>query len=87
MNNEVEVFVSEYCGYCTAAKRFLEQRGITYKIVDVTYDDTLRQEMVRRAEGRRTVPQIFIGGQPVGGYTDIVELERRGELADLLASA
>lgn len=80
----VEIYTTNYCGYCTMAKRFFEAEGIPFTEIDVTGDDAARAALVQKAAGRRTVPQIFIDGTPVGGYTDMMDLHRRGELARML---
>ncbi len=82
----VTVYVTNYCPYCTRAKRLLENRGIPYEEIDVTGDDEKRAWLVRET-GRRTVPQIFIKGEPIGGSDDLYELDRSGELAKKLAPA
>lgn len=82
----VEMYTKGYCGYCFAAKRLLAQRGIEYKEIPVDTDAELQQEMMKRS-GRRTVPQIFINGESIGGYDDLVTLDKRGELEKMLASS
>ncbi len=81
---KVEIYTSMFCGYCTAAKRLLQQKGIEFTEVDVTNDDAARAAMVESSGGRRTVPQIFIDGEAMGGYTDLAALDRGGRLAPLL---
>ena len=81
----VEIYTSPTCGYCHAAKRLLTQKGVTYSEVDVARTPERRVEMTQRANGRRTVPQIFIGDTHVGGYDDMAALDRRGQLDPLLA--
>ena len=63
----VEIYTTPYCPYCIAAKRLLDKKGVPYAETDVSRDPALRQAMTVRAAGARTVPQIFIGGQHVGG--------------------
>jgi len=82
---EVTIYTSESCPYCVQAKRLLGAKGVTYTEIDVTGDVAVRQEMIR-ASGRRTVPQIFIGGQPIGGFDELYELDVSGELDNLLAA-
>ncbi len=79
------LYTTQVCPYCVAAKRLLSQRGIAYEEIDVTGDAAKRAWLVE-ATGRRTVPQIFIKGLPVGGYDDLAELDARGELAKMLAA-
>jgi glutaredoxin 3 len=81
----VEIYTTPSCGYCHAAKRLLTQKGVPYAETDVSRDPSLRAAMVQRAGGRRTVPQIFIGGTPVGGCDDLFALDSAGRLDALLA--
>ncbi len=81
----VEIYTTSLCGFCHAAKRLLTQKGISFQEIDVGSDPARRQEMVKRAEGGRTVPQIFIGSEHVGGCDDLYALERRGALDVMLA--
>lgn len=81
----VEIYTTPYCPYCVAAKRLLQAKGVTYAETDVSRDPALRQAMMRRAGGRHTVPQIFIGGQHVGGCDDLHALDHQGRLDPLLA--
>ena len=78
----VTVYTTQMCPYCVQAKRLLGERSIPYDEVDVS-DDTLREEMIRKAGGKRTVPQIFIDGAHVGGYTELRALADKGGLAGL----
>jgi glutaredoxin 3 len=82
---DVVIYTKSWCGYCTRAKALLGRKGAAFKEVEISDNDTLRDEMVGRAGGRRTVPQIFIGNTYVGGCDDLYDLERRGELDALLA--
>ena len=82
----VEIYTSPLCGFCHAAKRLLSQKGVSFSEIDVSRDPELRQEMMHRANGRRTVPQIFVGDTHVGGCDDLYELERSGRLDPLLAA-
>jgi len=82
--SKVQIYTTDWCPYCSAAKSLLSDKGIPYDEIDVT-DPDLRAEMMQRANGRRTVPQIFIGERHVGGYDDMAALERRGQLDPLLA--
>ena len=79
----VTVYTSDYCGYCSAAKRFLAERGVAFEEVDLSGDDAGRQALHLRT-GRTTVPQIFVGETHVGGYTDMVALDRAGGLQPML---
>lgn len=80
----VEIYTTPTCGFCQAAKRLLTQKGAAYTEIDVSRDPDLRAAMTRRANGGRTVPQIFIGGLHVGGCDDLYELDRKGGLVPLL---
>lgn len=81
----VEIYTTPICPYCAAAKRLLALKGVSYEETDVSRDPALRQAMMVRANGRRTVPQIFIGGQHVGGSDDLHALDHAGKLDPLLA--
>lgn len=84
---KVEIYSSLFCPYCARAKRLLDQKGIEYVDIDVIADTAKRGEMVSRAKGRTSVPQIFIGGAHIGGYEDLDALERQGKLDGLLRGA
>ena len=81
----VEIYTTPFCPYCHAAKALLQKKGVAFKEIDVSRDPSLRQSMTARANGRRTVPQIFIGGVHVGGCDDLHELESRKGLDPMLA--
>lgn len=83
---KVEIFTRATCGYCVRAKRLLEMRGVDFDEISIDGDQEMRATMIGRANGRSTVPQIFINGQHVGGCDDLFELERSGELAGMLAA-
>jgi glutaredoxin 3 len=83
---KVTIYTTPYCPYCHAAKALLKKKGVAFDEIDVQ-DHGLRQQMMLRANGRRTVPQIFIGESHVGGSDDIHDLDRRGELDALLQPA
>jgi glutaredoxin 3 len=80
----VEIFTSPFCGFCHAAKHLLDQKGVSYVEIDVARDPAQRQTMMSRANGRHTVPQIFVGDAHVGGCDDLFALERSGKLDPLL---
>jgi glutaredoxin 3 len=80
----IEIYTTRYCPYCHAAKRLLSRKGVEFTEIDVTGDPKRRSEMVARANGRMTVPQIFIGSTHVGGYDDLAALDRAGKLDPLL---
>jgi len=79
----VKIYTTSMCPFCVQAKRLLHERRIPYDEVNVENDDALRMEMVTRAQGRRTVPQIFIDDAPIGGYVELRALAERGGLASL----
>lgn len=81
----VEIYTTRTCPYCVAAKTLLTKKGVAYKEIDVGADPSQRAEMMQRANGRRTVPQIFIGGTHVGGCDDIHALDHAGKLDPMLA--
>lgn len=82
----VEIYTSPTCGYCHMAKRLLASKGVSYVETDVSADPDKRAEMMQRANGGRTVPQIFIGDTHVGGSDDLHALDRAGKLDALLAA-
>jgi glutaredoxin 3 len=84
---EVVIYTSPFCPYCARAKRLLDSKGVSYEEIDVIADPRRRDEMTKRAEGRYTVPQIFIDGKGVGGSDDIHALDRQGKLDPLLGLA
>ena len=81
----VEIYTTPFCGYCAMAKRLLDRKGVAYREIDVSADPALRAAMVQRANGRRTVPQIFIGATHVGGSDDLHALDHAGKLDPMLA--
>lgn len=83
---DVEIYTKAWCPYCTRAKRLLADKGATFVEHDLTMGGPKRAEMIDRAGGRTTVPQIFIGGRHVGGSDDLAALEREGRLDALLAA-
>jgi glutaredoxin 3 len=82
----VEVYTTPYCPYCIAAKDLLKRKGVAFTEIDVAGQPELRAKMVERANGRYTVPQIFIGATHVGGCDDLYALEEDGKLDPLLAT-
>ncbi|MBL9061076.1 glutaredoxin 3 [Tabrizicola sp.] len=81
----VEIYTTPFCGYCAMAKRLLDRKSVAYREIDVSADPDLRATMVQRANGRRTVPQIFIGATHVGGSDDLHALDHSGKLDAMLA--
>jgi glutaredoxin 3 len=84
MAAEVKIYTRQWCGYCSAATRFLSQRGVKFEEIDVTGDAATRKWLAETT-GQSTVPQIFIDGKPIGGYTDMRALDDMGRLDALLA--
>ncbi|MXU64760.1 glutaredoxin 3 [Oceanomicrobium pacificus] len=82
----VELYTTPICGYCAAAKRLLNGKGVSYVEIDVMQNPEARAEMVQRSQGGRTVPQIFIGDMHIGGFDDMNALDRAGKLDPLLAA-
>jgi glutaredoxin 3 len=77
---EVELYTTMYCPYCSRARALLHRKGIRFVDIDIAEEPARRDEMIRRANGHRTVPQIFINGEHIGGCDDLVALDRAGEL-------
>ena len=82
----VEIYTTRYCPYCVSAKALLSRKGVAFTEIDVSGNWERRQEMVQRAKGRMTVPQIFIGPVHVGGSDELHALERAKKLDALLTS-
>lgn len=82
----VEIYTSPLCGFCHAAKRLLNQKGVSFSEIDVLADPDRKAEMIQRANGGRTVPQIFVGETHVGGCDELYTLDRAGKLDTLLAA-
>lgn len=82
----VEIYTTPICGFCRMAKSLLEKKGVSYTEIDVMVNPSKKAEMMQRANGGRTVPQIFIGGDHVGGCDDLYDLERAGHLDGMLAA-
>ena len=83
---QVEIYTTRFCGFCVAAKRLLKKKGAEFNEIDVGSAPEKRPEMMQRANGGRTVPQIFIGGRHIGGCDELYELERSGKLDNILAA-
>jgi len=81
---KVEIYTWRFCPFCIRAKGLLDRKGVTYNEYLIDGDETARQAMSIRAKGRRTLPQIFINGLPMGGCDDLMELDRTGSLNQLL---
>lgn len=83
---KVEIYTKTFCGFCWRARDLLDSKGIAYEEYVIDGGGPKREEMIQRAMGRTTVPQIFIEGRHIGGCTDLIALERDGKLNDLLAA-
>ncbi len=83
---KVEIYTKAFCPYCSRAMRLLGDKGVSPTEYDITYGGPQRQEMIQRAGGRSTVPQIFIEDRHIGGSDDLAALEARGGLDPLLAA-
>ncbi|WP_333571630.1 glutaredoxin 3 [Sphingomonas sp.] len=83
---KVEIYTKAFCPYCTRAKQLLTSKGAAFEEYDITMGGAKRAEMLERAPGRTTVPQIFIDGQHIGGSDDLAALDRKGGLDPLLAA-
>ncbi len=83
---KVEIYTTNMCPYCSAAKALLQKKGIKYSEIDVSYDPDTRKKMSERAGGRRSVPQVFIGAEHVGGCDDLHELDAAGGLDKMLVA-
>lgn len=82
----VEIYTKTFCGFCWRAKHLLDGKGIDYREISLDFGGDVRSEMIERANGRTTVPQIFIDGRHIGGCTELVALDRDGRLDELLAA-
>ncbi len=83
----VEIYTTMFCPYCHRAKQLLDEKGVAYREIDVTSSPELRDEARRRSGGGRTVPQIFIDGEAIGGSDELADLEASGELDAKLGRA
>ena len=83
---KVEIYTKTFCGFCVRARHLLEAKGVKFEEYVIDGGGPKREEMIQRANGRTTVPQIFIDGRHVGGCNDLYDLEREGKLSELLAA-
>ena len=81
---KVTIYTGPICNFCSAAKHLLSKKKISYEEIDIGNDDKKREEMLKKSNGAKTVPQIFIGEKHVGGYVELKALENKGELDTLL---
>ena len=82
----VEIYSKASCSYCWQAKRLLDSKGVEYKEISLDFGGPEREVMIQRAKGRTTVPQIFIDDRHIGGCSDLMALERTGQLDSLIAA-
>ena len=80
----VIIYTGPFCNFCDAAKRLLERNNVTYKEIDIAKVDGAMDEMIAKANGKRTIPQIFFDDQHIGGYDETRALEKENKLQDLL---
>ena len=80
----IEIYTTPYCPFCVRAKALLNSKKVAFEEIDVSDDDDLREQMVKRAGGRRTVPEIFVNGRIIGGFDELRALDLKGELDPLL---
>jgi len=80
----IEIYTRQYCSYCHFAKDLLSRKGVNFREIDVTGNADMRRQMTERAQGRNTLPQIFIGSEHIGGCEELYALEDAGELDPLL---
>ena len=83
---EIDIYTIKYCPYCQEAKELLSRKGVSFHEIDATGNRDIRKEMIQRANGRSTYPQIFIGAAHVGGCDDLYALEEAGGLDPMLAA-
>ena len=82
--NKITIYITQTCGFCHAAKGLLEKKGIGYDEIDISSDLETREAMMRKSNGMRTVPQIFLNNKHVGGFSELYTLHQSGELEKLL---
>ena len=80
----ITMYTGPMCNFCDAAKRLFARNNLTYKEIDISMKDGLKEEMIKKANGKRTIPQIFFDDYHVGGYAELRELEKKGELKKIL---
>ena len=80
----ITMYTGPMCNFCDAAKRLFARNNLTYKEIDISTKDGLRDEMIKKANGKRTIPQIFFDDHHVGGYVELRELEKTGKLNNIL---
>ena len=78
------VYTGPFCNFCDAAKRLLKRNGLSFSEIDVSTGEKIKEEMIKKSNGQRTIPQIFFGDHHVGGYTELRALEKENKLKELL---
>ena len=81
---KITIYTGPMCNYCDAAKRLLKRNNATYNEINIAQVDGAMDEMIKKASGKRTIPQIFFDGQHIGGYDEVRALEKNNKLQDLL---
>ena len=80
----ITMYSGPMCAFCDAAKRLLNRNNLEYKVIDVSTGPELRDEMIKKANGKRTIPQIFFNDEHIGGYQELRELEKQDKLLELI---
>ena len=83
---KVVIYTGPMCNFCSAAKHLLNKKKINYEEIDIGYDDKKREEMLKKSNGAKTIPQSFVEDKHIGGYVELKALESKGELDTLLKS-
>ena len=81
---KIIMYSGPMCNFCEAAKRLLERNKLKYEVIDISADESLRDEMIKKSNGKRTIPQIFFDDNHIGGYQELRALEKSGELNNLV---
>ena len=81
---KILMYSGPMCNFCEAAKRLLDRNNLKYEVIDISSGDGIRDEMIKKSNGKRTIPQIFFGDQHIGGYVELRELEKSGNLINFL---
>ena len=81
---KILMYSGPMCNFCEAAKRLLDRNNLEYEVIDISSGDNIREEMIKKSNGKRTIPQIFFNDYHVGGYQELRELEKENKLQELL---
>ena len=84
MMKNIIVYTGPFCNFCDAAKRLLKRNGLSFSEIDISSGEKIREEMIKKSNGQRTIPQIFFDDYHVGGYTELRELEKSNNLKEKL---